>query len=85
MGMGNEYQNWWCSNDLNLGMCIKKNDHNSYGFQEKKKKHIDLWIIHTQLTNPDTLPSSLIDSNVSLKWKQQKSKESGARSLAHNT
>jgi hypothetical protein len=48
-------------------------------------KHIDLWIIHTQLTNPDTLPSSLIDSNVSLKWKQQKSKESGARSLAHNT
>jgi hypothetical protein len=31
------------------------------------------------------LPSSLIDSNVNMKWKQQKSKKLGALSLAHNT
>jgi hypothetical protein len=30
----------------------------------------------------DVLPSSLIDSNVSLKWKQRKNKELGTRSLA---
>jgi hypothetical protein len=33
----------------------------------------------------DALLSSLIDSNVSLKWKQEKSKELRTRSLAHNT
>ncbi len=32
----------------------------------------------------DVLSSSLMDSNVSLKWKQRKSKEFGARPLAHN-
>jgi hypothetical protein len=37
MGMGKRYQNWWCPGDLNLGMCIKKYDHNSYGFQAKIK------------------------------------------------
>jgi hypothetical protein len=35
--------------------------------------------------NIDVLPSSLIDSNVSLRWKQQKNKELGIRSLARNT
>jgi hypothetical protein len=35
--------------------------------------------------NIDVLPSSLIDSNVSLRWKQQKNKELGTRSLARNT
>jgi hypothetical protein len=39
----------------------------------------------SSMFNSDTLSSSLIDSNVSLKWKQQKSKELGTRSLAHNT
>jgi hypothetical protein len=33
----------------------------------------------------DAFPSSLIDSNMSLKWKQRKSKELGTNSLAHNT
>jgi hypothetical protein len=33
----------------------------------------------------DALPSSLIDSNVSLRWKQRKSKELGYIPLAHNT
>jgi len=33
----------------------------------------------------DALPSFLIDSNVSLKWKHWKSKELGTRSLAHST
>ncbi len=37
MSMGNRYQNWWCPRDLNPGMCIKKYDHNSYGFQAKIK------------------------------------------------
>jgi hypothetical protein len=32
----------------------------------------------------DAFASSLIDSNVSLKWKLRKSKESGARSLARS-
>jgi hypothetical protein len=44
------------------------------------------FLAHSEIsmTYSDTLPSSLIDSNVSMKWKQWKSKELGARSLAHN-
>jgi len=33
----------------------------------------------------DALLSSLIDSNVNMRWKQRKSKELGTCSLAHNT
>jgi hypothetical protein len=38
-----------------------------------------------ETTSFDTLPSSLIDSNVSLRWKQWKDKELKARSQAHST
>jgi len=37
------------------------------------------------MTPCDAFPNSLIDSNVNLKWKQQKSKKLGACSLACNT
>ncbi len=47
-----------------------------FGFQIRS---VILW------WNYDALPSSLMDSNGSLKWKQQKSKDLGARSLACNT
>jgi hypothetical protein len=46
-------------------------------------------VCHTHVLNSgtpiDALPSSLMDSNVSLKLKQWKNKELDARSLARNT
>ncbi len=36
-------------------------------------------------TTPNVLPSSSIDSNVSMEWKQRKCKELGTHSLAHST
>jgi len=38
-----------------------------------------------QLPHLDTFPSSLINSNVSMRWRQWKSKELGAHSLACST
>jgi hypothetical protein len=56
MGMGNMYQNWWCPGDLNPSMCIEKYDHNSYGFQAKKRKntHYFMKYSHTIYKSHDT-------------------------------
>jgi hypothetical protein len=51
---------------------------------------LDFWScsmkIQESIKTPiNALPSSLVDSNVSLKWKQWKNKELETRSLARNT
>jgi hypothetical protein len=45
-----------------------------WNWRNMSKKHSTFII---DLVGGDAFPSSLIESNVSLKWKQQKSKESG--------
>jgi len=56
MSMGNMHQNCRCLGDFNLGMCIKTYDHNSYGFQAKKKKntHSFMNYSHTTYKSHDT-------------------------------
>jgi hypothetical protein len=58
--MHNGYGKWCYSPDINLGMCIKKHDHNSHGFQAKNQMDKSKY---TQLTKM-LLTKSYICSNL---------------------
>jgi hypothetical protein len=68
------------TNKNNLYLCVKHVLTNVGRFSFFGENQ-SIWIV----TWCDVFPSSLIDSNMSLKWKQQKSKELMARSLVRNT
>jgi hypothetical protein len=55
---------------------LKVSPKNQYSkFFYKNLTFNQIWLI-LWMMDSDALPSSLIDSNVSMKWKQRKSKES---------
>jgi hypothetical protein len=75
--MHNGYGKWCYSWDINLGMCIKKHEHNSHGFQAKNQMDNSKY---TQLTKmlltksyrcsnlmPSTIPTpTLVETSIFL-------------------
>jgi hypothetical protein len=62
--MHNGYGKWCYSQDINLGMYIKKHDHNSHGFQAKnqmdKSKYTQLTkMLLTKVVYVPILPSTI--------------------------